>query len=254
VAKHVVGWGVGDEEGSVAVGAVRAVEAEVAAATGSAAGGAARAEEVEVAARLRAVPEVGEARWLAMGTADPHGVGDVDRVRPGRVPALRLGTLNGATDAELMLRALPAANVAPDTAPREPPVMLEGAPVVTRLEQVVPAHSQALVRQWTRQLRRCFRAAARGDLRLAKRLRPADLWLEHADHSVSGTAAWNWDLRPLAEGLPAHPLLVSGRGGVVPATGLVLGVLEQMVAGGLRRHGFTDEAIGLGDDEWRRGR
>jgi hypothetical protein len=186
---------------------------------------------------------VGEARWLAMGTADPHGVGDVDRVLPGRAPALRLGTLSGATDAELMLRPLPAVNVAPDTAPRSPPAALAGAPCVTRIDQVVPRHSQAVVRQWTRQLRRCFRAAKAGNLSLAKRLRPADVWLEHAEHSVPETAVWNWDLRPLAEGLPAHPLPVSGRDGVLPATGLALGVLEQMVAGGLRAQGFIDEAI-----------
>jgi hypothetical protein len=111
------------------------------------------------------------------------------------------------------------------------------------LDQVVPVHSQALVTRWLRQLQRCFCAAGRGDLRLAKRLRPADVWLEHSEHSVPATAPWNWDLRPLAEGLPAHPLPTSGRGGVKPATGLALGELERMVADGLRQQGFTDEAI-----------
>ena len=61
---------------------------------------------------------------------------------------------------------------------------------------------------------------------MARRLRPADVWLEHSENSVPATAAWDWDLRPLELGLPAHPLPTSGRGGVQPATGLVLGVLE----------------------------
>ena len=54
---------------------------------------------------------VTEARWLVMGSADLHGVGDVDRVRPGREPALRLGSQSMATGAELMQRPMPEANV-----------------------------------------------------------------------------------------------------------------------------------------------
>ena len=120
---------------------------------------------------------------------------------------------------------------------------LGGAPLVTQVEQVIPVHTQRIVAKWRRQLRRCLRAAARGDVALARSLRPADMWLEHAEHSVLATAPWDWDLRPRAEGKPAHPLLTSGRGGVRPATGLQLGVLEQMVVEGLRENGFVDEAI-----------
>ena len=120
---------------------------------------------------------------------------------------------------------------------------LDGAPVVTAVEQVIPTRSLAAVGRWRRQLMRCLRAAARGDLSLARRLQPDDVWLEHSENSVPSTAAWDWDLRPLALGLPAHPLPTSGRGGVQPATGLVLGVLEQMVREGLRERGFVDEAI-----------
>ena len=60
---------------------------------------------------------------------------------------------------------------------------------------------------------------------------------------MPATAAWDWDLRPLELGLPAHPLPTSGKGGVQPATGLVLGVLEQMVRDGLREKWFVDEAM-----------
>ena len=113
----------------------------------------------------------------------------------------------------------------PDTAPCEPPEQLGGAPTVTAVEQVIPAHALVTVGKWRRQLKRCLRAAARGELSLARRLRPADVWLEHAKNSVPATAAWDWDLRPLELGLPAHTLPTSGRGGVQPATSLVLGVL-----------------------------
>ena len=138
------------------------------------------------------------------------------------------------TGVELMQRPLPEANVPPDTAPREPPVPLDGAPGVTAVEQVIPAHSLVAAGKWRRQLTRCLRAAARGELSLARRLRPDDVWLKHSENSVPATAAWDWDLRPLELGLPAHPLPSSGRGGVLPATGLVLGVLEQMVRDALR--------------------
>ena len=120
-----------------------------------------------------------------------------------------------ATGAELMRRAMPEANVPPDTASHEPPVPLGGAPVVTAVEQVIPAHALVVVAKWRRQLTRCLRAAARGDLSLARQLRPADVWLEHSrESSVPATAAWDWDQRPLEWGQPAHPLPTSGRGGV----------------------------------------
>ena len=89
-----------------------------------------------------------EARWVVMGSADPHGVGGVDKVKPGRVPALWLRSQSVATGAELMRRPLPEANVAPDMAPREPLALLGGAPVVTQVEQVIPIHSQATVGRW----------------------------------------------------------------------------------------------------------
>ena len=126
-------------------------------------------ERVETAVASVAKPAV-VARWLAMGTADPHGVGDEDRVKPGRVPALRLGSQSMASGAELMRRPTPVANVPPDTGPREPPAPpIGGAPIVTAVEQVIPAHVIVIVSRWRRQLTRCLWAAGRGDLSLARR-------------------------------------------------------------------------------------
>ena len=102
---------------------------------------------------------------------------------------------------------------------------------------MVPAHTLRLVRQWVRRLRRCYRAARRGQVELARRLRPADLWLEHSEHSVPETAAWDWDMRPLVRGEPAVPLPVSGRGGVRPATSIALCEVARGAAG------FADQAI-----------
>ena len=84
----------------------------------------AEAAACQMGAAAVAEKAVTEARWLAMGSADPHGVGDDDRVKPGRAPALRLGSQSMATGVELMQRPMPEANVPPDTAPREPPVHL----------------------------------------------------------------------------------------------------------------------------------
>ena len=124
-------------------------------------------------------------------------MGDVARVKPGRVPALRLGSQSMATGIELMQRPLPEANVPPDTAPREPPVPLDGAPEVTAVEQVIPAHSLVVVGKWRRQLTRCLRVSARGELSLAKRLRPDNVWLEHSANSVPATGV---GLGPAAAG------------------------------------------------------
>ena len=118
---------------------------------------------------------VQQARWLVMGAADPHGVGDIDKVKPGRVPALKLGSKSMAAGEELMLRPLPEANVAPSTLPIVPPEPRGGAPLVTRVDQVIPAHTQRLVANWRRELRHCLAAAARGAKDLARRLRPKDL-------------------------------------------------------------------------------
>ena len=82
---------------------------------------AATADAVAVAGRTVAAGKaVTEARWLVMGSADPHGVKDVDKGHKlGRVPALRLGSQSMATGVELMRRLLPEANVLPDTVPRD---------------------------------------------------------------------------------------------------------------------------------------
>ena len=162
---------------------------------------------------------------LALGTADPHVVCDVDTVPlPLRAAPFAVSAHVTATPADLRGRPFPRANVPPRTAPRLPPPVPPAPPVVTRLEQVVPVHTQRLVRQWRKLLRRCMRAAARGDFGLARRLRPDDLWLEHAQHSVPATAPWDWDLTPLSVGQPAEALPVSGRDGVLPDTGVCVWV------------------------------
>lgn len=88
-----------------------------------------------------------------------------------------------------------------------------------------------------RRLRRCLRMAGSGNISGAVRMRPPDLWLGHEEHSCPDTAAWDWDLRPLALGLPAEPLTVSGLDGVAPATGLDLAAVLAAAVG------FADMAV-----------
>ena len=103
---------------------------------------------------------------------------------------------------------------------------------------MVPKRTLALVRTWLRRLRRSLRAAAAGKHTLARRLRPSDLWLPHAEHSVAATRPWRWDLSPLLRGEPAVPLPVSGRDGVVPLTDLIL-----LEFGREANSSFNDQAI-----------
>ena len=157
------------------------------------------------AAEAASTPTV--ARGLWPGSADPHGVGDVDRVPPpARAPSVAMARHVVATDVELAAREFAVANDPPVTSPSEQPEVQEQAPEVTMLEQVIKPAYLRLYRRWIRMLRRCFRAAARGKVSLARRLRPDDLWLDHEDATVEGMRGWDWDFRPLAQGLPARPL------------------------------------------------
>ena len=143
-----------------------------------------------------------------------------------------------ATSSDAAARPLPLMNVPPCTEPLpEPPAPLPDPPLVTAVEQVVPKRTLAVVRTWMRRLRRCLRAAARGDISMAKRLRPQDLWLSAESNSMPLTAAWNWDLRPLLVGEPAVPLPVSSGDGERPRTSLFLDVIAATSSS------FADQAI-----------
>ena len=181
------------------------------------------------------------ARGLAMGSANPHMIHCADDRAPAPKRSATFDPIAHlrAEAYELSRRPLPEVNVAPVTEPLPPlePVS-EGAPVVTSVEQVVPKRTLRLVRAWIRKLRRCLRLAAAGRLSLARRLRPADLWLPHAQHSMPATRAWDYDLRPLESGLPARPLQPSGVDGVRPASDLIEAAIGREL-----QAGFTDEAI-----------
>ena len=156
------------------------------------------------------------ARELMMGSSDPHGLRLEDDRAPAcaKRPAFAIAAHLPAEAKELATRPLPMLNRAEATEPiPPPPAPLASPPHVTRVNQVVTPKGLALVRTWMRRLRRSLRAAQRGELGLAKRLRPRDIWLGE-EYTVLEGRAWNWDLRPLALGEPAIPLAPSGRGGV----------------------------------------
>ena len=181
---------------------------------------------------------------LALGSADPHLLGGAaDSVpRPKRGATFDPIAHLRATEEALRSRPLPATNQPPATAPlAEPEAPPSSPPVVQRVEQVVPIRTLRRVRQWMRQLRRCLRFADSGDIAMARRLRPDDLWLPHAANSVPETAAWDWDMRPLEVGEPAVPLQPSGRDGVRPAGPMG----ETAVRDAIRAAavGFADKAI-----------
>ena len=156
------------------------------------------------------------ARKLVMGSSDPHGLQLDDDKAPScaKRPAFAIASHLPAESTELATRPLPLLNQAEETEPLPPPPALPiSPPHVDRVNQVVTPAGLSLVRTWLRRLRRSLRAAQRGELKMAKRLRPKDLWLGE-EYMVLEARDWNWDLRPLAVGKPAVPLAPSGRDGV----------------------------------------
>ena len=165
------------------------------------------------------------ANGLALGSSDPHVLGLVDAKwrEPRARSTFSLLTHEVADAHELMGRPFAWMNEPPSTEPLAPPTpQPSGAPLVTNVAQVVPRRVLAAVGSWRRRMRRCIDMAARGDVRMAERLRPPDLWLP-ADTCVTPEArGWVWDLRPLACGEPAVPWPTSGVNGVLPDTELNL--------------------------------
>lgn len=105
------------------------------------------------------------------------------------------------------------------------------------VEEVIPRRTLAAIRSWCRRLKRCLRLASLGKHALARRARPADLWLPHASNCVQRTAAFDWDFRPLERGEPAVPFRPSGGDGPPPAGEVRRERLEALA------HGFADAAI-----------
>lgn len=147
---------------------------------------------------------------VAPGSSDPHGIGDTDdRARaaePRRRPTFAMDAHVPADAAELLARPYPCMNMPQTTGPATRPradASTRRPPVVTSVQQVVLPSALDRVRQWRRQLRRCLRAAWAGNVKLAVRLRPRDLWIPIDQCMPSETQAWDWDLRPLAQGMPA---------------------------------------------------
>ena len=176
---------------------------------------------------------------VLLGSPDPHGLDLEERPAPQRQrPAFSVLAHAEAQADELLTRPFAPLNVPPRTEKRAPPAAPEGEPpIVTCVEQVLPRHTRAIVNAWRRRLRRCFTFAAAGNLRMARQMRPPDLWLAASRHMVDETRAWDWDLRPLLDGGRAVPWPVSGRDGVKPSTQLDV---RAVLAGA---EGFADKAI-----------
>jgi len=110
---------------------------------------------------------------------------------------------------------------------------------VTAVGDVVSERAQWQIRTWKRRLRRSLRFAELGNYSMAARMRPPDLWLDHESCSMPDTAPWNWDLRPLADGLPALPWLPSGSEGSYLSTDIDRDFVSELIREGV----FTDGAI-----------
>jgi hypothetical protein len=188
---------------------------------------------------------------VAPGSADPHGLRlDDDRVmRSRRSPTFSLMAHERASDEELLARPIAALNVPERTEPLPPPEpTLEGAPRVTSIEQLLTREWLTRVRAWERRCRRCMTLARRGDWRAARRMRPPDLWVSASESMRPEVAAWVWDLRPLARGLPAVPVAVSGTAGVEPTGDILLDAVRGVDASFTDRGILDEVCYGVSDD------
>ena len=188
---------------------------------------------------------------LLMGSADPHGLAFEERSAPMRKrPTFSSMAHARASDDELLARPFADFNVPPDLPlPRPLPEQPEGEPpVVTRVEQVLPYETRVLINKWIRRLRRCMKLARAGNMSLARRMRPPDLWLPASKHMTDETRQWNWDFTPLARGEPARPWAVSGRDGVMPSTDLDLVALANAMSGFADQQIIAEVIAGFGDD------
>ena len=195
------------------------------------------------------------ARGLRIGTPDPHELlepGEVRELQKGRGKGtFSIDRLDPADASELRLRPLMDMNPVPRTVARQaPPSQKGGAPVVTAIDQVVPRETLKVVGSWRTRLKACLRAASRGNLQLARRLRPGDLELEASVHTVEGAQGWVWDLRPLVDGGCAVPLASSSYG-APPRTDLDLDSVKKLSEGFRDQEiisemiqGFSDDSVG----------
>lgn len=189
------------------------------------------------------------AAGIVMGSPDPQGVGDEDRVRrPMRVPTFSLAVYDKAEHEELMQRRLPVMNAPECTAPLAAPWSLELStrlpPVVTSREQVVPRATMKVVGMWLRKFRRCIAAAAKGNFSLARRLRPEDLWLPETEWTAEAARGFVWDFTPLDRGEPARVVEPGPPAGDLVADAVALlgiGHADQGIVGEML-FGFADDA------------
>ena len=193
---------------------------------------------------------LGAATRMLLGSADPHGLGLSERQVPMRCRSAFNSLAHlAADDGELVERPFTVFNVAPLTERRElPEDPAPGAPVFTSLLEIVPKATLMLTSRWRRRLRRCLAFALVGNVSMAKRMCPHDLWLPVGKHMTDAARPWDWDLRPLAWGGSPVPWPVSGRNGLRPSTDLNLEEIE------LGSKDFSDQEIvgelksGLEDD------
>ena len=192
---------------------------------------------------------------LSVGSSDPHGL-KLDDDRAPRVPlrpTYSVGKHLEASDAELCSRALPELNSAAATTPPTPHATAASPPPsFGSVAEVIPKRTLSAVRTWYRRLRRCLRAAAKGEVRKARTLRPADLWLPAATNTLPAARGMVVDLRPLGRGERATPLARSDGVTCMPDSSLNLSEFCSSPTG--VNAGFADCAIlsevsqGLSDD------
>ena len=189
---------------------------------------------------------------LALGSADPHGLGFEERsAAPRRRPSCSPLDHFSASSEELLSREMPTTNVPPCTEDdsSSPPSSVHDPSQTTfgSVDEVIPKHTMALVNHWRRRLRRCLRYASRGNASMARRLRPPDLWLAEEQHTLPAAHGLVVDFRPLDRGERAC-VLPASHAADPPSTSLIADEVRAAAADFADRVVVRELCDGIEDD------
>ena len=115
---------------------------------------------------------------LTLGCADPHGVGDADASFSDSVPRRRasfnISRMQPAGRVEVLRRPLPQINIPHVTLPRPILRAIVAPPTVEvrRIEDLCTRKFIVEYRKYVRRIRRMWHAAIKGDVHLARRIKP----------------------------------------------------------------------------------
>ena len=179
---------------------------------------------------------------LHVGSSDPHmlRLDDDKAPRSRKAPTFSMTMHEAASKEELLGRPLPVLNAPATTEAAAPPFpQPEGAPIVRDFDDLLKPRWASRLRAWVKRCHRCIRLSQAGRFKMARKLRPPDLWMSAHECMLPSTLPWDWDLRPWSRGESAVPTLRSSRDDNPP----IVSFARSVVAADLDSGEYSDKAI-----------